>query len=105
MKLPRFLLPCAVLPLLLITPCGAAAEAEAPAVPLPIGKQCVVSVIAVSETKPVAAGSGNIVTGFAAPSVARGVLVRMDAQWLVLREGTEEHWIPFNKVIMLNVSN
>lgn len=105
MKLPRFLLPFAVLPILLAAPCGSAAEPETAAVPLPLGKQCVVSVIAVSEPKPVASGTGNIVTGFVAPSVARGTLIRMDSQWVVLREGTEDHWIPLNRVIMVNVSN
>jgi len=29
----------------------------------------------------------------------------MDAQWIVLREGSADHWIPMNKVIMLNASH
>jgi hypothetical protein len=105
MKLPRFLLPCAVLPLLLVVPCGSAAEPETAAVPLPLGKKCVVSIIAVSATKPVVSGTANVVTGFAAPSIVQGVLIRMDSQWVVLREASEDHWIPLNKVIMVNVSH
>ena len=55
-----------------------------------------------SSSKPVIAGKANIVTGFTAPDTVEGILVRCDAEWLVLRDGRNENWVPRNKVIMLH---
>jgi hypothetical protein len=69
----------------------------------PLNRRCVVTVDPLQAPKPVIAGSANIVTGFVAPDTAEGVLIMLDADWLVLRDGCNENWIPKNKVIMIHV--
>jgi hypothetical protein len=68
----------------------------------PLGQRCAVTLDTRAESKPVVAGTANIVTGFDAPDVTVGILVRMDNEWLVLRDGTYENWIPMNKVLMVH---
>ena len=68
----------------------------------PLGQRCVVTVDPLAASKPVVAGTANIVTGFAAPDAVEGVLIRMDADWSVLRDGCDENWIPMKKVILVH---
>lgn len=75
----------------------------APAIDYPLGQRCVVTVDPLATSKPVIAGTANKVTGFVAPDTAEGTLIRMDSDWLVLRDGSNEEWIPKNKIIMLHV--
>jgi len=76
----------------------------APAVDYPLGLRCVVTVDPLAASKPVVAESFNKATGFAAPDIAEGVLIRMDNEWLVLRDGYHDDWIPRNKIILMHVS-
>ena len=68
----------------------------------PRHKNCVVTVDTRSSPKPVIAGEANIVTGFDAPDAVEGILIRIDSDWLVLRDGCDENWIPRNKVLMIH---
>jgi hypothetical protein len=81
----------------------AAPIAGAPAVDYPLGLRCVVTVDPLAASKPVVAGTFNKVTGFVAPDIAEGVLIRMDDEWLVLRDGCNDDWIPRNKIILIHV--
>ncbi len=76
----------------------------APAVDYPLGLRCVVTVDPLAASKPAVAGTYNKVTGFVAPDIAEGVLIRIDDEWLVLRDGYHDNWIPRNKVILMHVS-
>lgn len=67
----------------------------------PINRECVVTVDPRASSKPVIAGEANKVTGFVAPDTAEGILMHMDSEWLVLRDGSEENWIPRAKVLMI----
>ena len=49
------------------------------------------------------AGQANKVSGFVAPDTAEGILIQLDSDWLVLRDGSEENWIPKSKVLMIRV--
>lgn len=42
--------------------------------------------------------------GFTGPNMLEGVLVRMDQEWLVLKDGSFENWIPRDKVLTVRVS-
>ncbi len=68
----------------------------------PLNRTCVVTVDPIRLSKPVTAGRENIVTGFRAPDTVEGVLVRMDSEWLVLRNSSSESWIPASKVMMIH---
>lgn len=81
---------------------GPSTPAEPP-VDYPLNLNCVVTVDPLASSKPVIAGTANKVTGFVAPDTAEGILIRCDADWLVLRDGCNENWIPTNKVIMIHV--
>jgi hypothetical protein len=80
---------------------------EAPAGPqesrieYPLNRDCVVTVDPRASSKPVIAGEANKVSGFVAPDTAEGILIHMDSEWLVLRDGSEENWIPRAKILMI----
>ena len=76
----------------------------APALDYPIGMRCVVTVDPLANSKPVVAGTANKVTGFVAPDTAEGTLIRIDDEWIVLRDGSYDDWIPRNKIILMHVS-
>jgi|GEM_PF-5862464 len=42
--------------------------------------------------------------GFTSAYTAEGVLVRMDSEWVVLRDGASESWIPKEKVLLIQAS-
>lgn len=73
-------------------------------VDIPFNTICTVTVDSRSTEKPVLAGTGNKSTGFVAPDVAEGILIRLDSEWVVLRDGSYESWIPTHKVIMIHAS-
>lgn len=70
----------------------------------PLNRSCVVTVDPRAESKREVVGQGNKISGFAAPDTAEGILVQMDSEWLVLRDGSYENWIPRNKVLLIRVS-
>jgi hypothetical protein len=39
-----------------------------------------------------------------APDTTEGILIRLDSDWLVLRDGYHENWIPTSKVIMIHAN-
>jgi hypothetical protein len=70
----------------------------------PLNRSCVVTVDPRATSKPEIAGQANKVSGFVAPDTAEGILIHLDSDWLVLRDGSEENWIPKSKVLMIRVS-
>lgn len=42
--------------------------------------------------------------GFTGPNLLEGVIIRMDQEWLVLKEGSFENWIPRDKILTIRVS-
>lgn len=83
---------------------GIALDPRESRIEYPLNRDCVITVDSRAESKPVIAGDANIVTGFDAPDTAEGILIHMDSDWLVLRDGSEENWIPKAKVLMIRVS-
>ena len=67
----------------------------------PLNRTCVVTVDPRAMSKPEIAGQANKVSGFVAPDTAEGILIHLDSEWLVLRDGSEENWIPRAKVLMV----
>jgi len=43
-------------------------------------------------------------SGFISPNTVEGVVIRMDSEWLVLKDGTFENWIPMAKVLLVRAS-
>jgi hypothetical protein len=86
-------------------PVGAAMAPVANSNGYPLFHECVVTVDPLAVSKTVTAGDSNIVTGFDAPDTVRGKLIRLDAEWLVLRDGCNENWIARNKVLMIHICN
>lgn len=79
------------------------ATSSNPAVELPLGLRCVVTLdpAAPDRTIPVEPLRAS---GFYAPNTTEGTLVRLDADWVVLRDGNYDNWIPRNKVLLLRSS-
>jgi hypothetical protein len=76
----------------------------APEVDLPLNCTCIVTVDPRVGPKPEYPGEANAISGFFAPDTARGTLIRLDDQWVVLRDGYHENWIPMRKVVMLRAA-
>jgi hypothetical protein len=109
---PMFLYACAIALIIYLTwnpglLAGMRHQAEpavtgTPAVEYPLNLRCIVTVDPLAASKPEIAGRANKVTGFVAPDTAEGILVRIDSEWLVLRDGCNENWIPMRKVLMIH---
>ena len=69
----------------------------------PIGENCVITVDPSAISQPSYPGQTRINTGFIASSSVRGVLTKVDDQWIVLKEGINENWVPRDKVLLLRV--
>lgn len=67
-----------------------------------VNRPCVVTLDPRYTSKQVIAKNENIVTGLSAIDTVEGVLIRMDANWIVLNEPYYENWIPTSKVIMIH---
>ena len=70
-------------------------------VDVPLNCACIVTVDPRVGPKPEFPGEANAISGFFAPDTARGTLIRLDDQWVVLRDGYHENWIPMTKVVMI----
>jgi hypothetical protein len=42
--------------------------------------------------------------GFTGPNMLEGVVIRIDQEWLVLKDGSFENWIPREKILNVRVS-
>jgi len=69
----------------------------------PLNRSCIVTVDPYSLSKTEIVGPANKSTGFVAPDTAEGMLVRLDHEWVVLRDGKHDNWIPKTKVLMIHV--
>ena len=87
-------------------------SAQTPAAPgspavgaeLPFNCRCIVTLDPKFKSTPDLIEQTQKASGFIAPNTAEGVLVRMDREWLVLKDGSYENWIPTDKVLLLRVS-
>lgn len=83
-------------------PDGGAADAAGP-----IGSACVVTLDPYRDRETPGAGArrdGTVRSGIEAGDIVTGTLVRSDEQWVVLRDGTYENWIPRDKVLLIRAS-
>jgi hypothetical protein len=69
----------------------------------PLQRSCVITVDPYSLSKTEIVGPANKSTGFVAPDTAEGILLRLDDEWVVLRDGKHDNWIPKAKVLMIHV--
>jgi hypothetical protein len=82
----------------------AAPAASDARVEYPLNRDCVVTVDPRAFSQAETAGQANKTTGFVAPDTVAGTLVRLDSEWLVLRDGRHDNWIPMDKVLMVHVA-
>ena len=87
------------------------ASAQAPVSPVPeatvadpLGLRCVVTLDPGDSDRPTASSEVRRANGFTDINTTEGVLVRLDPEWLVLKDGNYENWIPRAKVLMMRVS-
>lgn len=86
------------------TPSVQAQQAVAPAeVKSPFGQLCIVTLDPRAEraVKPADALKKSSLTG---DDTVEGSLVRLDEEWLVLKDGSYENWIPRDKVLFMRAS-
>lgn len=70
----------------------------------PLGRLCVVTLDPRIDRGAKAAGESFKKAGVTADSTVEGTLVTWDQEWIMLRDGTYENWIPRDKVLMIRVS-
>ena len=86
------------------TPAVQAKQEAAPAVgAIPVGLRCIVTL------DPRATGHTPVFetqqkSGLSGEHIVEGHLVSMGDEWLVLKDGTYENWIPRDKVLLMRVS-
>lgn len=69
---------------------------------LPINLRCVVTLDPENHSTDAAEQSSK--SGFTGPNILEGVVIRIDQDWLVLKDGNYENWIPRNKILTVRVS-
>lgn len=80
------------------------AAPSAPAIELPVGLRCVVTLDPQASDKMTTTNELLRSSGFTDLNTTEGVLVRMDHEWVVLRDGNYDNWIPRGKVLLLRAS-
>ena len=70
-------------------------------VDVPLGLRCVVTLDPAASEKTAISSELLSLSGFTSPNTSEGVLVRLDAEWLVLRDGNYDNWIPRDKVLLM----
>ena len=68
----------------------------------PINLRCVVTVDPQYRTTESSEQSPK--AGFIGPNMLEGIIIRMDPDWLVLKDGSFENWIPRDKILTIRVS-
>lgn len=89
------------------TPQAVAQAAEvkaAPVVDSPLGRPCVVTLDPLAASETLAPQAMRDKAGFISANITEGTLVSLGPEWVVLRQGTYDHWIPRGKVLMMRVS-
>jgi uncharacterized membrane protein len=71
---------------------------------LPLGLRCIVTLDPRATDDSVPAHEAMKKTGRTAEDTVEGTLVAMGGEWLVLKDGTYENWIPRDKVLFMRVS-
>lgn len=86
-------------------PAVQAQQAATPAAgEFPAGLRCIVTLDPRSDGHPKAPGTVMEKTGLSSLGTVEGVLVTMNGDWVVLKDGTYENWVPRDKVLFLRVS-
>jgi hypothetical protein len=87
------------------TPSVQAQQAVAPAeVKPPFGQLCIVTLDPRAERAVKPAGDALKKTSLTGDDTVEGTLVLLDNEWLVLKDGTYENWIPRDKVLFMRAS-
>ncbi len=70
----------------------------------PVGLRCLVMLDPSSDRAPVHGTEAMRKTGYTPEGTVEGVLVSMEGDWVILKDGTYENWIPRDKVLFLRAS-
>lgn len=82
-----------------------AQQAAAPAAGAhPVGHRCVVTLDPTAARESRHDGETMKKTGLTPEVTVEGTLVSIDNDWLILKDGTYENWIPRDKVLFMRVS-
>ncbi|WP_193211981.1 hypothetical protein [Luteolibacter marinus] len=79
-------------------------EGDAAKVAVPLGLRCVVTLDPAADDPSTSTVEPLRSSGFTALNTSEGVLVRLDAEWVVLRDGNYDNWIPRQKVLLMRSS-
>ena len=87
------------------TPSVKAQQAVEPAeIKAPLGQPCIVTLDPRAERVVKPPGDALKKTGLTGDCTVEGTLILVDDEWLVLKDGTYENWIPRDKVLFMRVS-
>ena len=71
---------------------------------LPIGRAVIVTLDPRSNSRNELSKEIRRYAGFSHHDTVEGTLVHMDAEWLILKAGVDENWIPRDKVLLLHAN-
>ncbi len=86
------------------SPAAQAQQPVAEGVKSPVGQPCVVTLDPLAERVLGPVKESLEKTGLTPEGTVEGTLVFMDREWLVLKDGTYESWIPRDKVLLIRAS-
>ncbi len=87
------------------TPSVQAQQAVAPAeMKAPFGQLCIVTLDPRAERAVKPAAEALKKSSLTGDDTVEGTLVRLDEEWLVLKDGSYENWIPRDKVLFMRAS-
>lgn len=71
----------------------------------PIGKSVTITLDARSNSRSELSQDIRRYSGFTHHNTVEGTMLHMDSEWLVLKDGIAENWIPRDKVLMIHARN
>jgi len=71
---------------------------------LSVNLKCIVTLDAQSNSRSAMTAELQTISGFVRQDTVQGTLIRVNSEWLVLKDGESENWIPRDKVLLLRTS-
>ncbi len=70
---------------------------------IPLKVQCIVTLDPRSNSRSTMTAEMHLLSGFVRPDTVQGLVIQSNPQWLVLKDGDSENWVPRDKILMVRL--
>ncbi|MES2924098.1 MAG: hypothetical protein V4819_21280 [Verrucomicrobiota bacterium] len=70
----------------------------------PMNLKCIITLDARSNSRSTMTQEMQVLGGFVRHDTVQGTLVRVNSEWLVLKDGDSENWVPRDKVLLVRTN-